>query len=58
MTLPKDPFLLLSFVNTRLRDQYASLEELCADCMTDREELVKKLEAAGFIFDEKLRQFR
>ena len=28
--LPEDPVILLSVVNTRLRDQYASLEELCA----------------------------
>ena len=28
--LPKDPVILLSFVNTKLRDEFASLEELCA----------------------------
>ena len=28
---PKDPAMLLSFVNLKLRDYYASLEELCED---------------------------
>ena len=26
MLLPKDPYILLSFLNARLRDQYADLE--------------------------------
>ena len=30
MKLPEDPVMLLSFVNTKLRDQYASLDALCA----------------------------
>ena len=28
--LPQDPYILLSFVNTKLRDEYESLESLCA----------------------------
>ena len=28
MLLPKDPYILLSFLNARLRDQYADLEDL------------------------------
>ena len=28
--LPKDPVILLSFVNTKLRDEYGSLSDLCA----------------------------
>ncbi|MER2055881.1 MAG: DUF4250 domain-containing protein, partial [Clostridia bacterium] len=27
--LPKDPVILLSYVNTKLRDEYVSLQELC-----------------------------
>ena len=30
-TLPKDPVMLLSFVNLKLRDEYPSLEDFCAD---------------------------
>ena len=29
MTIPKDPMILLSFLNMKLRDEYPSLEELC-----------------------------
>lgn len=28
--LPQDPYILLSFINTKLRDEYPSLAELCA----------------------------
>ena len=27
--LPKDPVILLSYLNTKLRDEYSSLAELC-----------------------------
>ena len=55
--LPKDPYILLSFVNTRLRDEDASLEELCAALDTDREELAARLKDAGFVYDEEHRRF-
>lgn len=33
-TLPKDPVMLLSFVNMKLRDEFSSLDELAAACAT------------------------
>ena len=33
--IPQDPIILLSFINTRLRDQYASLDALCDDLDID-----------------------
>ncbi len=56
--IPKDPFLLYSFANTQLRDNYSSLEEFCAAYDADREELVEKLKTAGFDYDAELNQFR
>ena len=56
--LPKDPMILLSVVNTKLRDDYDALDALCADLDADREELEKKLAAAGFCYDENVNQFR
>ena len=56
--IPKDPFLLYSFVNTQLRDNYSSLEEFCAAYDADRDELVEKLKTAGFDYDAELNQFR
>ena len=46
MLLPKDPYILLSFLNTRLRDQYADLEDLCASLDADEQSLRETLAAA------------
>lgn len=56
--LPKDPFMLLSVVNTRLRDEYTSLDELCKALELSREELEKRLEGAGFAYDPERNAFR
>ena len=56
--LPKDPMLLLSVVNTRLRDEYDSLDELCRALDADRQELEEKLVAAGFQYDAARNAFR
>ena len=55
--LPKDPYILYGVVNTKLRDFYKSLDELCDDLQVDRQELEQKLEAAGFTYYEELNQF-
>ena len=47
MNLPKDPFMLLSVVNTELRDNYDSLEKFCGANDIDRNELENTLKAAG-----------
>ena len=56
--LPKDPFLLLSVVNTKLRDEYESLDALCAALDIDRAELEDRLAAAGFVYDPARNAFR
>ena len=56
--IPKDPFLLFSFMNMRLRDEYDSLDDLCAAFDADRDELAEKLKAAGFEYDAETNQFR
>ena len=55
--LPQDPIILLSYVNTKLRDEYPSLDELCAALDADREELVRRLEAVGYTYDEDKNRF-
>ena len=54
---PKDPMMLLSWVNMKLRDFYPSLEDLCSDMEIDLEGLVKKLSEAGFVFNRDLNKF-
>ena len=41
--LPNDPMLLLSVVNTKLRDYYPSLDALCEDIDVSKEALTEKL---------------
>lgn len=57
MSLPKDPFILLSVVNTKLRDFYSSLDALCEDLNENKEEITKTLSQAGFEYDEKSNKF-
>lgn len=51
MNLPQDPIILLSYVNTQLRDHYASLDEFCAGMNADRSELEAKLKAVDYEYD-------
>ena len=58
MALPKDPYMLLSYVNTKLRDEYASLSEFADQEEIDLNALIKVLAAIDYHYDENLRQFR
>ena len=55
--LPKDPFILFSYINMKLRDDYASLDELCQKEDIDKDEVVKRLQAAGFEYNEQQNKF-
>lgn len=55
--IPKDPVMLLSFVNLKLRDFYGSLEQFCEDLDVDKAEIVAKLESIDYRYDEARNQF-
>ena len=55
--LPKDPIMLLSTVNMKLRDQYASLDALCEDMDVDRKEIEAKLAEVGYEYDRENNRF-
>lgn len=55
--LPNDPYMLLSYVNTKLRDDYSSLDDLCEDLDVDRIELESKLKQAGFEYSVQNNKF-
>ncbi|MCI5621689.1 MAG: DUF4250 domain-containing protein [Lachnospiraceae bacterium] len=57
MDLPKDPIMLLSFINTQLRDHYASLEALCDDNELDADEIQATLSNADYYYDSVANQF-
>lgn len=54
---PKDPAMLMSWTNMKLRDFYGSLDELCDDLEIDRNDLESKLNAAGFEYNKELNKF-
>ena len=55
--LPKDPVMLLSVVNTKLRDYYSTLDALCEDMEIDKKELTDKLELNDYTYDVGRNQF-
>ena len=57
MALPKDPFMLLSYINTQLRDNYPDLSELASSLGEDEEAIRETLEKAGFVYDGGLNRF-
>lgn len=58
MSLPSDPIILLSYINTKLRDDYSSLDELCDALDIDKQELIDTLAPAGFEYMPAINQFR
>lgn len=56
--LPKDPVMLLSFVNMKLRDFYPGMEEFCKEFSVTKEEIDGKLSAIGYEYDRETNQYR
>ena len=52
MNLPADDYILLSLVNTKLRDEHPSLQSLCGEEDVDETELCSRLAAIGYSYDE------
>lgn len=57
MTLPNDPFILLSFVNTKLRDECESLDDFCDRYEADKTSLTEKLGSLSYRYDPDANQF-
>ncbi len=55
--IPNDPMILLSFINTKLRDEYKSLDLLCDDLQIDKAELESKLSAVDYTYNSELNRF-
>lgn len=56
-TIPSDPFMLMSYVNQQLRDNYDSLDEFCKSMDIDKNELLQKLNAAGIEYNPDTNKF-
>lgn len=57
MMIPRDPAMLLGFVNLKLRDYYGSLEALCEDLDVDRREIEERLASINYRYDGEKNQF-
>lgn len=55
--LPKDPVILLSVINSKLRDYYENLDLLCDDLEADKEDIVDKLNSIGYTYNNIKNQF-
>ena len=57
MPLPQDPMILLSYVNTKLRDEFPSLRELCLTLGADEEDLCRRMKQIDYEYDSALNRF-
>lgn len=57
MSIPKDPMMLLSFINMKLRDFYPSLDDLCLDLNLDKEQIISSLKDIDYEYDKTLNKF-
>ena len=57
MNIPKDPVMLMSYINTQLRDNYPSLAELTKSLGLDENEIMDKLNSIGMTYDPELNRF-
>lgn len=57
MPIPNDPIILMSYLNTQLRDHYSSLEDLCKSMDLDASEIAEKLKVVGYVYHQERNQF-
>jgi hypothetical protein len=59
--LPQDPVMLLSYINTQLRDNYNGLESLSEGLdipPSDLDNIIRKLSEIGYRYDSTANQFK
>ncbi|MGN1318744.1 MAG: DUF4250 domain-containing protein [Lachnospirales bacterium] len=56
--IPKDPVMLLSFVNMKLRDEYDCLDSLCISLGVERDHIERSLGNINYEYDDSLNQFK
>lgn len=58
MSIPNDPVILLSFINTKLRDEFPSFDELCKTLGVSGSDISVKLGSIGYTYDPERNCFR
>lgn len=56
--IPNDPVILLSFINTQLRDYYKNLEDLCQSLNINQENLINQLSTIDYHYNQTTNQFQ
>ena len=57
MNIPKDPYSLLSYINTKLRNEFHSLDDLCASLGLDINQVLSSLSSIGYSYNETKNMF-
>lgn len=57
MSLPNDAAMLLSYINTQLRDYYPSIDELCKSLDVSKDDIISRLKGIDYEYDEALNKF-
>lgn len=55
--LPKDPVMLLSVINLKLRDYYKDLDALCEDLSVEKDAIIRRLEEINYHYNAEKNQF-
>ena len=55
--LPTDNYMLLSFINLKLRDYYDSLDSLCDDLDINIDEIKSRLDSIDYTYNSQTNQF-
>ncbi len=58
MHIPEDNFIALSYINTKLRDEYSSLEEFCGENDLSPEDICARMAQIGYNYDKQSNSFR
>ncbi len=56
-SLPNDPIMLLSFVNTRMRDEHINLDEFAEQFNVNKNDIIEKLDKCGYTYNNELNKF-
>lgn len=56
--IPQNPVMLLSFVNTKLRDEFDNLEAFCDYYDVSQEEIEEKLKQIDYYYQKNINQFK
>lgn len=55
--IPNDPVMLLSFINTQLRDTYEDFDAFVTAFQADKNAILEKMDLIDYAYDEATNQF-